>query len=134
MVVLDALELIGQERYVHVTTAQHVLQRIKETLDIPIDIPLVILISKADEIQMEEPEALREISEFAAGLGFAPKVILCASFSRIPEVVPNGTGVIDAIEHIIGAKSGQPLIDWKKLRSRGGDSTQRGFHQFGLLR
>ena len=116
IVVLDGVELIGNNRFVHVTNAKHLFQRLKDTLRIPIDLPFVILVSKADEIQMKEPAVLGEIKQSAVELGLAPKVILCASFSRKPDVVPNGVGVVDAVEHIITGTLRKSYINWEDLR------------------
>jgi len=116
IVVLDGTELIGNKRFAHVVSAKHLFHRIKETLRISIDIPLVILISKADEIQMKEPAVIGEIKQSAVELGLAPKVILCASFSRKPAVVPNGVGVVDAVEHVIAGTLRKSYINWEDLR------------------
>lgn len=116
IVVLDGIELMGNDRFVHVTSAKHLFERLKVTLQIPIDMPFVILVSKADEIQMQEPPILGEITQSAFDLGFAPKVILCASFSRNPQVVANGVGVVDAVDHIIAGTSRKSHINWEDLR------------------
>jgi len=117
IVMLDGTELIGADRFVHVTSAKHLFDRLKNTIGIPVDIPFVILVSKGDEIRMEEPEVLEEIKQSAIELGLAPKVILCASFSRTPEVIPNGVGVIDAVDHIIAGTLRQSYINWEDLRT-----------------
>ncbi|MFH2000919.1 MAG: hypothetical protein ABIK28_14655 [Planctomycetota bacterium] len=132
IVVLDGVELMGSNRFVHMTNAKHLLHRLKDTLLIPIDIPFVILVSKADEIQMENPAVLGEITQSAIHLGFAPKVILCASFSRTPHVVANGVGVFDALEHIITGTSQESYINWGG--SGQNSSTRRPFRLFKSLR
>jgi len=134
IVVLDGVELIGNNRFVHVTDAKHLLHRLKDTLRIPIDIPFVILVSKADEIQMEEPAVLGEIKQSAVELGLAPKVILCASFSRKPDVVPNGVGVVDAVEHIITGTLRKPYINWEDLRPDRYNTAPTPFRLFKTLR
>jgi hypothetical protein len=116
IVVLDGIELMGNDRFVHVTNAKHLFGRLKSTLQIPIDMPFVILVSKADEIQMQEPPILQEVKQSAFDLGFSPKVILCASFSRNPELVANGLGVVDAVDHIIAGVSQKSYINWEDLR------------------
>ncbi len=115
IVVLDGIKLIGKDRFVDVMSAKHLFQRLKESLQIPVDIPLVILLSKADEIRMQEPPVLEEITQFALDLGFDPKVILCAAFSRNPGVTPNGMGVVDAVEHVIAEKPRRPYVNWEDL-------------------
>lgn len=134
IVVFDGTELTGTDRFVQVTGAQHLFQRFKETLGIPTDIPLVILVSKADEIEMQKPEVLDEIERSARELGFRPRVILCASFSRKPEVVANGQGVVSAIEHIAVQHSDESYVDWRKLAPRSDDNTQRPFRMFKFQR
>jgi hypothetical protein len=116
IVVLDGIELMGNGRFVQVTNAKHLFERLKGTLQVPIDIPLVILVSKSDEIQMEKPPILGELTQSAFDLGFAPKVILCASFSRNPKKVANGVGVFDAVDHIIAGAPQESHINWADFR------------------
>jgi hypothetical protein len=116
IIVLDAEELCGLERLVRVTNTVHLLNRLKETLEIPRDMPLVILVAKAYATQMKPPEALREILEAATELGFTPKLVLCASFSPTPKVIPNGAGVVEALELILEGTSQQARVDWDTLR------------------
>jgi GTPase SAR1 family protein len=134
IVVFDGTELVGKDRYVQVTGAQHLFQRLQETLRIPTDIPLVILVSKADEIEMRRPQVLDEIQQSAIRLGFAPTVILCASFSRKPEVVANGHGVISAVEHLIARSSEESYIDWAKFAADPSGDPPRPFRQFKFIR
>lgn len=129
IVVFDGEELTGKERFVQVIGAQHLFQRFKETLGIPTDIPVVILVSKADEIEMKRPEVLDEIVHSAIELGFSPTVILCASFSRKPKVVANGQGVMSAIEHIAQYPE-ESYVDWRKLAPSPADDSQRPFRMF----
>lgn len=134
IVVLDGVELIGSDRFVRVTSTKHLFGRLKGTLRIPIDIPFVVLVSKADEIRMEKPAVLGEITRSAVELGFAPKVILCASFSRVPDVVANGLGVVDAVEHIIAGTSRKSYINWEDLRPKQYTSPPTPFRLFKTLR
>lgn len=134
IVVFDGTELVGKDRYVQVTGAQHLFQRLQETLRIPTDIPLVILVSKADEIEMRKPEVLDEIQQSAIRLGFTPTVVLCASFSRKPEVVANGHGVISTVEHLIARSSEKSYIDWEKFAADPSGDPPRPFRQFKFIR
>ena len=120
IVVLDAVELTGKDRFVHVTSTKHLLDRLRDTLQIAFDIPFVLLLSKVDELPVKQPQVLDEITQYALQVGFSPKVILCASFSRKPDIVPNGLGVFDALEHIIAATSQTPYINWSGLRPEPG--------------
>lgn len=130
IVVLDGVELIGRERFVHVTGAKHLLHRLRDTLQIPLDIPLVLLVSKADELGMKKPPVVAEIAQAASELGFAPKVIMCASFSRTPDTISSGTGVFDAVRHIIGGMGHDQYVSWDDLRSEPCDTVVRAFRLF----
>jgi len=117
IVVLDGTELVGKGKYAHVLNAKHLLDRLKDTLQISADIPFVILVSKADEIHMKEPEVMGEIKQYAAEIGFAPRVILCSAFSRDPKIVPNGAGVVEAMEHIVMGTLQKSYIKWENIKS-----------------
>ena len=101
IIVLDGTELVGAERIVHLTRAKHLLHRLRDSVHVPTDMPMVLLISKADEIEMKSPVLLEELTGEARQIGFSPRTILCASFSRTPDFVPNGQGVFEAIEFLL---------------------------------
>jgi double-GTPase-like protein len=116
IIFLDGKELVGRDRFNHVTSIKQLLHRLRDTLGLPLDLPTVLLVSKADELEMKQPELVEEIVRYASGLGFSPKLILCASFSRKPALVPNGFGVVAALEHIIDRPSGASHVDWNGLK------------------
>ena len=117
IIFLDGTELVGRDRINHVISAKQLLHRLKDTLQIAVDIPLVLLVTKADELEMRRPEVVNEITQYASEMGFDPKLILCASFSRNPELVPNGAGVVAALEHILGQSQTESPIDWNHLKA-----------------
>lgn len=128
IIFIDGLELLSRERINHVIDMQQLLLRLKETLEIPCDFPIVLLVSKADELQMQEPDLLKEIVSYAQQLGFAPRVILCASFSRRPKEVKNGTGVFEALQHIVSGTPTSNPINWSAVKPEG--SSTRPFLSF----
>jgi Double-GTPase 2 len=131
IIFLDGTELIGRDRFNHVTSIKQLLHRLKDTLHVPLDLPMVLLVSKADELEMKQPEGVDEITQYASALGFCPKLILCASFSRKPDLVPNGLGVVAALEHIVDRSSGASHIDWNRLRpGHLGATSQTPFRMF----
>jgi hypothetical protein len=130
IIVLDAEELCGPERLVRVTNTVHLLNRLKETLEIPRDMPLVILVAKAYSTQMKPPEVLGEIVEAATELGFTPKLVLCASFSPTPNIIPNGTGVVEALEHILEGAALRTRVDWDTLRVARNQNASSPFRTF----
>lgn len=101
IIVLDGTELVGPDRIIQLTRAKHLLHRLKDSVHVPTDMPIVLLISKGDEIGMKSPDLLQELTQEATTVGFVPKIIMCASFSRTPDSVPNGQGVFEAIKFII---------------------------------
>jgi hypothetical protein len=130
IIVLDAEELCGPERLVRATNTVHLLNRLKKNLKIARDMPLVILVAKAYTTRMKLPEALTEILDAAIDLGFNPKPVLCASFSPTPNTIPNGAGVIEALEHIVEGTHLRTCVDWDSLtiaRSENASSTFRTF-------
>lgn len=133
IIVLDAEELCGPERLVRVTNTVHLLNRLKETLEIPRDMPLVILVAKAYSTQMKPPEVLGEIVEAATELGFTPKLVLCASFSPTPNIIPNGTGVVEALEHILEGAALRTRVDWDTLRVARNQNASSPFRTFRYL-
>lgn len=81
--------------------AKLMLERLRKTPLVNINAPLVLLISKCDELGMNSPTALSEIVEEAKALNFAPEVILSSCFSRTPKQVESGTGVQEVIDFVL---------------------------------
>jgi GTPase SAR1 family protein len=134
IIFLDGTELVGRDRINHVIRAKQLLHRLKDTLQIAVDLPLVLLVSKADELEMKQPELVNEITQYASEMGFNPRLILCASFSRNPELVPNGAGVVAALEHILAQSQPESPINWSHLKSEQLDEQfQTPFRMFKAL-
>jgi hypothetical protein len=88
-------------KQVEVHKAELLLKRLLQSFLAPPDLPLVLMVSKSDEIGMNVPPAAEQIREAAVSLGFEPKLIMSAAFSRENPEVESGTGIIEAIDFII---------------------------------
>jgi Double-GTPase 2 len=101
VVTLDGPMLAGTERHAAAYDAKLLLTRLSQTLNVDRSTPLVLMVTKSDELGMELPPIVAEIADHATRGGFAPKIIPIAAISRAPEAVPSGTGVPDVIEYIL---------------------------------
>ena len=101
-----------ETRHVEVHRAELVIRRLKETLNIDPSVPLLIVVSKADEMKDRNPTAISEIEVICKKLGFSPTVVLAAAFSKKPGEIPNGQGIQTLIETTLSAN---PRGDWKAL-------------------
>lgn len=123
---LDGKLLIGDERHVELQRMRYFVQRLADNVKLDREIPIVILICKADEIEMEEPEAAVELREYAKSFGFPATSLVTAAFSREPQKVASGTGVFEAINVILSHDDAQDYasqIPIPELNAR----TFRGF-------
>jgi len=113
MVVIDGPRLDSTAQHSELQRSKHLLDRLAHTVGVDRTTPLVLLVSKCDRINMKRPSAVDEIEQHAKSLGFSPEVVLCAAFSRSPETVPNGVGVIEALEKVLAYEQtpqpGKPL-------------------------
>lgn len=89
------------ERHNEVRRAKQALQRLAKTVGVDCDIPLVLLISQSDKGGMVKPQDVDRIENHAVEFGFNPVTIMAAAFSRDPERVKSGTGVMEAINVIL---------------------------------
>jgi hypothetical protein len=96
---LAAIDSQHQEKH----KARLLLERLRKTPLVGVETPLVLLVTKCDEIGMTAPAALGDIVAEATALGFQPNVILSSCFSRAPKQVESGTGVKDVIDFFLGA-------------------------------
>ena len=71
-------------RHAEVEKAKLLLARLQHTPLVDPGTPLVLLISKCDELNMNAPPAVDQIQTEALALGLNSKVILCSAFSRNP--------------------------------------------------
>jgi hypothetical protein len=103
------------------------LDRLRETVRTDRETPLILLISKCDEIEMAAPPALREIEAAAISLEFEAVSILSACFSRVPAQIQSGTGVKDAIDYVLKPR---PTLRRDANYSVEQQSTSRAFARF----
>lgn len=118
----------ARSRNSQVLAAKLMHQRLLYDVKVDKDIPLVLFISKSDELDMRRPRVIAQITEDAFQLGFRPAVILGASFSRKPAKIPSGTGVLEAIKTIVNYDWPQPLSFESKRVPKG----SRAFWRFRL--
>jgi hypothetical protein len=96
-------------RHVEVMNVKLLLQRLAESVKVDPQVPLVLLVSKCDELDMRVPAGFAEVEGHARTLGFRPVTVATASFSRKPDRVPNGKGVLDVIQAIVAQKLDQAM-------------------------
>lgn len=73
------------------------LERLAGVVGLDRDTPLILAATKADEVRLEMPARMRDVEEHARNQGFNPTAITLASFSRKPQEVPSGSGVLEVI-------------------------------------
>lgn len=95
-------------RHAELMNLRHLLRRLAEDVGVDTRSPLVLAASKCDELDMVVPPALAEAEGYARDLGFSPATVPTASFSRRPERVPNGQGVIDVVRAILKDRPPSP--------------------------
>ncbi|WP_143206203.1 TRAFAC clade GTPase domain-containing protein [Singulisphaera sp. GP187] len=96
-------------RHAELMNLRHLLRRLADDVGVDAHAPLVLVASKCDELNMIVPPALAEAEGYARDLGFFPAIVPTASFSRRPERVPNGQGVIDVVHAIL--KGLPPILE-----------------------
>lgn len=102
ILVVDGTQLISDEfRHEELQRMRYFTERLANDVNVSRDTPFVILVSKADEIEMKMPPAAEELRSHVAALGFPARTILASAFSRTPEKVKSGTGVFEAIDTIL---------------------------------
>src|SRR3954447_22024382 len=102
VITLDGPMLTGPERHAAVQNAKLLVSRLADTLDLDRSVPLVLMVTKCDELGMQMPSIVGSVAQHAKNAGFCPRVIPIAAISRTPAEVSSGTGVMDVIEHILG--------------------------------
>jgi hypothetical protein len=121
VVALDGPLLLGHERHAAVHDAKMLLTRLSDTVQVDRSIPLILMVTKCDQLGMKAPPAVATIASHAKSAGFDPKVILIAAVSRSPQDVKSGTGVMDVIEHVLDRKrepQPRPIKPDRKVSSR----------------
>ncbi len=121
-----------EKRYLEIHNAKLLLQRLSETIDLGNDVPVVLVVSKCDELsEAVFPDASHILVEYGRELGFNMTPILLSAFSRNPQAIKSGTGVIESIKLIINqsARIISPLLE-----DTAHQSTARRFGQSAHIR
>ena len=106
LVMVDGKSLkSANSRHTEVHRTQLLFSRLAQSLHLDVTIPMVLLITKGDEIDMKLPEYAERIRSHAASLGFDPTVIVASSFSKNQSKVTSGTGVLAALENILSREA-----------------------------
>jgi hypothetical protein len=117
ILIVDGARLSNKdERNGEVYFTQVLLHRLKETVEVDVSVPLVVLISKCDLFDATDVHnSVKQIEHTAQELGFDPKVVFACSFSSAPQRVPSSSGIEQAISHILRAEFGvEPLHQLKR--------------------
>ncbi len=102
VLVVDGTALAGNEqRHLVLHRGKLALERLLHDVGLDKRIPLVLFISKCDKLGGDVPAAASELAQHALDLGFTPKVLAGASFSSVPDEVPNGLGVLDTVKSVL---------------------------------
>lgn len=97
-IVVEGPRLDGNTtRHQEVASTRQLLERLHHDVKLSPAIPLLLLVSKIDELGGTLPPATASIQDAAERLGFTLNVVPTAAFSRDPARVPNGAGVLEAL-------------------------------------
>jgi hypothetical protein len=103
VLVVDGPVMLSNARHVELQGMRHLGDRLVNEVGISKDTPVVVLISKGDEIDMKEPAAAKDLVDYLNSLGLSARLTLAAAVSRTPDTVANGSGVFDTINAVITA-------------------------------
>ncbi len=126
ILVVDGTVLMSASRHVELQRMRIFSERLAHDVWISRDTPFVLLVSKADEIEMQEPPDLRTLRDHISGLGFPVSVVIAAAFSRRPKEVKSGTGVFEAFDTILSHRVTRNL----KEPSAEANGSDRSFQRF----
>jgi len=104
IIVIDAPSIVA-DRHGEIFNAKLLLSRLAENINLDRTVPIIILISKYDKLEGGSLPDIQKLVEHGVKLGFAVDVIKAAAFSSVPERIPNGMGVVAAIERILSHRS-----------------------------
>jgi hypothetical protein len=117
-----------ETKNLEVYNAKVAFDRLIENLKLDKRIPITLIVSKCDEINMQCPNGILEIKRHVEGYGFSVSVVLTAAISRKPTQFRSGTGVIDAIKSALA-----PCDPFEKKDSfEEKEYPQRSFWKFPL--
>jgi len=110
-IAVDGPRLVARDtRHTESTNACQLIERLAGNVNLDRGIPLIILLTKGDEIDMKLPADVAKIEERATALGFTSSVIATAAVSRRPAKVSNGQGVIDVVRAIVDLPTTGPVV------------------------
>jgi hypothetical protein len=125
ILVVDGTILMSDSRHVELQRMRNFSERLAREVGINRDTPFVLLVSKADEIGMQEPPDLRTLRDHISGLGFPVSVVIAAAFSRRPKEVKSGTGVFEAFDTILSHRVTKDRNETSAPENRSDRSFQR---------
>lgn len=103
IIVVEGPRLARDEtRHAELMGVEMLLQRLAESVSVDVQVPLILVASKCDEVDVALPPSLAGVEACARRLGFRPTTVPTASFSRDPGRVPNGQGVIEVLRAVVG--------------------------------
>jgi hypothetical protein len=108
---LDGPKLNGAARYAAIDEAKHLITRLCDTVQVDVSTPLVLMVTKCDELSMKVPLSVETIAAHALSKGFNPVVVPVAAVSRTPDTVKSGSGVFEVVEYILNRKSMPDMLD-----------------------
>lgn len=117
VVTLDGPMLNGPQRHVAVQNAKLLLTRLATTISVDTSTPLVLMVTKSDELAMAVPKIVEDVVKHATVLGFQPTVIPVAAISRTPDSVRSGTGVMEVVEFVLDRRGSRQAIPISGVRS-----------------
>jgi hypothetical protein len=105
-----------------VAMTKQLFERLKQNVNLGTDIPIVLLVTRIDELNGDVPDCMRDLERHARDVGYLTKTIGVASISRFPKRIVNGTGVREAVHALLAAAPGMrqsPHVDFgeKPMRS-----------------
>ncbi len=129
VVVLDGPRLAGADtRQQEIMQAEHLLQRLVETVKLPLTTRIIFVVSKFDELTANRADLAAQVQKCADEYGFQTVVIETAAISREPNRVPNGHGMCRLLQVIL-----QPPPTRSDAVSES-KSTPRSMHDFERAR
>jgi hypothetical protein len=101
IVVVEAPLLVAANRHSELFKVKLLLQRLSESVQLACDVPLILMLSKIDLVDVDVP-AFDEAVVYAGTLGFSNITpIRACAFSSTPEKVKSGTGLTDALRVLL---------------------------------
>jgi hypothetical protein len=129
IVVLDGPSFASPfTRHTESMNACMLLGRLCSELKLDPSIPLVLAVSKKDQIDGNVPASVEDVAHEARQLGFSPATMATCAFSSNPSKFAAGDGVVDIVAHILNAQPNPPRPHIQSHTIPG-----RSFLRYGLL-